>query len=51
MVDRDGTDGEVEAMKAYKAARDESKDGAEVPELNMVSSTLTDKVCFLLSSH
>ncbi|KAH6786593.1 LETM1-like protein [Perilla frutescens var. hirtella] len=43
MVDRDGTDGEVDAMKAYKAARDESEDGAEVPE-HKVSSALVDKV-------
>ncbi|XP_057777070.1 uncharacterized protein LOC130995696 [Salvia miltiorrhiza] len=44
MVDRDGTDGEEQAMKAYKAARDESKDDAEVPEQNKVSSALVDKV-------
>lgn len=44
MVDRDGLDGEAEAMKAYKAARDESKDGGEVPEQNKVSSALVDKV-------
>lgn len=50
MVDKDGTDGEVEAMKAYKAARDESEDGAEVPKSNMVSSALIDKVCCLLRS-
>lgn len=50
MVDtRDGSDGEVEAMKAYKAARDESKDGGEVPEKNKVSSALVDKVCFFLA--
>lgn len=50
MVDKDSTDGEVEAMKAYKAAHDESEDGAEVPESNMVSSALIDKVCLILSS-
>lgn len=49
MVDRDGLDGEAEAMKAYKAARDESKDGGEVPEQNKVSSALVDKVCFSLA--
>ncbi|KAK6130595.1 hypothetical protein DH2020_035687 [Rehmannia glutinosa] len=48
MVDKDGTDGEVEAMKAYKAARDESEDGAEVSEHNMVSSALVDKVDAML---
>lgn len=50
MVDRDGTDGEVEALKAYKAARDESKDGADVSDRNIVSSALIDRVCFLDSS-
>ncbi|KAG6408438.1 hypothetical protein SASPL_131450 [Salvia splendens] len=44
MVDRDGTDGEEQAKMAYKAARDESKDDAEVPEQNNVSSALVDKV-------
>ncbi|KAK6116776.1 hypothetical protein DH2020_049509 [Rehmannia glutinosa] len=48
MVDKDGTDGKVEAMKAYKAARDESEDGAEVSEHNMVSSALVDKVDAML---
>lgn len=51
MVDRDGMDGEEQAMKAYKAARDESKDDAEVPEKNNVSSALVDKVCLSLAVH
>ncbi|KAL8491713.1 hypothetical protein ACS0TY_023344 [Phlomoides rotata] len=50
MVDRDGTYGEVEAMKAYKAARDESKDGADVPDRNMVSSALIDRVDAMLQN-
>ncbi|KAI3459854.1 hypothetical protein Pfo_016517 [Paulownia fortunei] len=50
MVDKDGTDGEVEAMKAYIAARDESEDGAEVPESDMVSSALIDKVDAMLQN-
>ncbi|GFP87135.1 letm1 and ef-hand domain-containing protein 1 mitochondrial [Phtheirospermum japonicum] len=49
-VDQDGTDGEVEAMKAYKAARDESEDGAEVSEHNMVSSALINKVDAMLQN-
>ncbi|KAL7128013.1 hypothetical protein ABFS83_14G287900 [Erythranthe nasuta] len=50
MVDKDGTDGEVEAMKAYKAAHDESEDGAEVPERHVVSSALIDKVDAMLQN-
>ncbi|CAA0818430.1 LETM1-like protein [Striga hermonthica] len=50
IVDKDGTDGEVEAMKAYKAARDESEDGAEVSEHNVVSSALIDKVDAMLQN-
>ncbi|KAL6573431.1 hypothetical protein OROHE_001890 [Orobanche hederae] len=50
MVDKDATDGEVEAMKAYKAARDESQDGAELSEHNMVSSALRDKVDAMLQN-
>ncbi|KAL6527166.1 hypothetical protein OROGR_016256 [Orobanche gracilis] len=50
MVDKDATDGEVEAMKAYKAARDESEDGAELSEHNLVSSALRDKVDAMLQN-
>ncbi|KAL6504131.1 hypothetical protein OROGR_026054 [Orobanche gracilis] len=50
MVDKDAIDGEVEAMKAYKAARDESEDGAELSEHNMVSSALRDKVDAMLQN-
>lgn len=51
MVDRDDTEGEEQAMKAYKAARDESKDEDEIPEENKVSSALVDKVCLSLAIH
>ncbi|KAL0432866.1 UNVERIFIED_CONTAM: Mitochondrial proton/calcium exchanger protein [Sesamum latifolium] len=50
MVDKDVTDSELEAMKAYKAARDESEDGAEVPKHNMVSSALIDRVDAMLQN-
>lgn len=50
MVDRDDTDGQEQAMKAYKAARDESKD-EDVPEENKVSSALVDKVCLSLAIY
>lgn len=41
-MDKDGTDGEIETMKAYKAASDESEDAK--PESDNVSSALIDKV-------
>lgn len=50
MVDKDGTVGEVEAMKAYKAAHDENEDGAEVSKRGMVSSALIDRVCMFIHS-
>ncbi|XP_051126483.1 uncharacterized protein LOC127248261 [Andrographis paniculata] len=50
MVDKDGTSGEVEAMKAYIAAHDKNEDGAEVPEHNRVSSALIDKVDAMLQN-
>ncbi|PIM99127.1 hypothetical protein CDL12_28382 [Handroanthus impetiginosus] len=50
MVDKDGMDGEVEAMKAYKAASDDSEDGAEVPRRDMISSALIDKVDSMLQN-
>ncbi|KAG8375866.1 hypothetical protein BUALT_Bualt09G0003600 [Buddleja alternifolia] len=50
MVDKDGTHGEAEAMKAYKAVRDESEDGAEVPEHDKVSSALIDQVDAMLQN-
>ncbi|CAA3015294.1 LETM1 and EF-hand domain-containing 1, mitochondrial [Olea europaea subsp. europaea] len=45
MVDGDGIDGKVEAMKAYKAACDGDD---EIPEHDKVSSALTDKVRFFV---
>ncbi|XP_075523658.1 uncharacterized protein LOC142556209 [Primulina tabacum] len=46
IVDKDGTDGEIETMKAYKAASDESEDAK--PESDNVSSALIDKVGAML---
>lgn len=45
MVDGDGIDGKVEAMKAYKAACDGDD---EIPEHDKVSSALIDKVRFFV---
>lgn len=45
MVDGDGIDGKVEAMKAYKAACDGDD---ETPEHDKVSSALIDKVRFFV---
>ena len=47
MLEREGTEGEEEAKKAYKAAREESDDTAEVAAEEKVSSALIDKVCVL----
>ncbi|KAL5781018.1 hypothetical protein ACOSP7_006047 [Xanthoceras sorbifolium] len=47
MVEKEGTDGEKDAMKAYRAARDESDHDAEVAE-GQVSSALVDKVDAML---
>lgn len=44
MVDKEGTDGEAEAMKAYRAAREETEDSAEVEVGDKVSSALVDRV-------
>lgn len=41
MVDKEGTDGELDAIKAYRAAHDENDHAAEHDE---VSSALIDKV-------
>lgn len=41
MIDEEGTVGEVDAMKAYRAAHDENDHAAEHDE---VSSALIDKV-------
>ena len=44
MVDKEGTDGEKEAMEAYKAARDETDHAAEVAVGDKVSAALIDRV-------
>lgn len=49
MLAKEGTDGEEEARRAYKAAREESDHAAEAAVGEKVSSALTDRVrdCFL----
>lgn len=49
MVDKGGSESEVEAMKAYRAAREETEDTDE-GAANVVSSVLMDKVNILVSS-
>lgn len=48
MVEKEGTEGEEEAKKAYKAAREETDDVAEVAAENKVSSSLIDRVMLIL---
>ena len=49
MLAKEGTDGEEEARRAYKAAREESDHAAEAAVGVKVSSALIDRVrnCFL----
>lgn len=44
MVEKEGTDGEEEAIKAYRAFRDESGHAAELAVGDKVSSALIDRV-------
>lgn len=44
MVEKEGTDGEKDAMRAYKAARKEGNKSDDVGESNQVSLALIDKV-------
>uniref|UniRef100_A0A803KTT3 Mitochondrial proton/calcium exchanger protein n=1 Tax=Chenopodium quinoa TaxID=63459 RepID=A0A803KTT3_CHEQI len=44
MVEKEGTDGEADALKAYKAAREESDHAAEVAVRDKASSALIDQV-------
>lgn len=44
MVEKEGTGSEKGALKAYKAAREESENATEVTEGNEVSSALIDRV-------
>lgn len=50
MVDKEGTEGEKEAMKAYRAAREESDQDAEKAEADEVSSALIDRVDAMLQN-
>lgn len=49
MVEREDVDGEKAAMKAYKAAREDSEQTDEVAEADEVSSALMEKVKLLIS--
>ncbi|ONH98837.1 hypothetical protein PRUPE_7G268000 [Prunus persica] len=50
MVEKEGTDGEKDALKAYKAARDESDSTSVEAEGDEVSSALIDKVDAMLQN-
>ena len=43
MVEKEGTDGEEDAMKAYKAAREESEQDSDVAVRDDISSALVDR--------
>lgn len=45
-MDKEGTNGEIDAMRVYKAVREESDQMDDVAEQNAVSSALIDKVKF-----
>jgi len=47
MVDKEGTEGEEETKKEYKAAREESDHAAGTDISGKVSSALIDRVSFL----
>lgn len=44
MVEREDVDGEIAAVKAYKAAREDTDQADEVAEADEVSSALMEKV-------
>ncbi|KNA14580.1 hypothetical protein SOVF_105930 [Spinacia oleracea] len=48
MVENEGTDGEADSLKAYKAAREESDQAVEVAVGDKVSSALVDRVDAML---
>ncbi|KAK9947289.1 hypothetical protein M0R45_002920 [Rubus argutus] len=50
MVEKDGKDGEKDAFKAYRAARDESDSAGMEDEADDVSSALIDKVDSMLQN-
>ncbi|XP_024987171.1 mitochondrial proton/calcium exchanger protein-like [Cynara cardunculus var. scolymus] len=50
IMDKEGTDGGKEAMKAYKAARKESENSADEPVADEVSSALINRVDAMLQN-
>ncbi|GFS45900.1 LETM1-like protein [Actinidia rufa] len=50
MVEKEGTDGEEDAMKAYKAAREESEQDSDVAVRDDISSALVDRVDAMLQN-
>ncbi|XP_057957042.1 uncharacterized protein LOC131150372 [Malania oleifera] len=50
MVEKEGTAGEQDIMKAYRAAREESEDAAEVAVSDEVSSALIERVDAMLQN-
>ncbi|TYG99197.1 hypothetical protein ES288_A10G176800v1 [Gossypium darwinii] len=50
MVDKEGTDGEKDAIKAYRAAREETDHSGEVSDSDEVSSVLIEKVDAMLQN-
>lgn len=51
IVDKEGMDGEKNAIKAYRAAREETENANEVAEGDEVSSALIDRVSDLTSNY
>lgn len=50
IVDKEGTNGEIDAMRVYKAVREESDQMDDVAEQDAVSSALIDKVDAMLQN-
>lgn len=48
MVEKEGLDGEKKAMKAYRAAREESENATDVGEGDEVSSALVERASNLI---
>jgi LETM1 and EF-hand domain-containing protein 1, mitochondrial len=51
MLEKEGTEGEEEAKRAYIAAREVADHAAEVATGNKVSSALIEKVCLSVSLY
>ena len=49
MVKKEGTDGEKDAFKAYKAAREEDEHATESGEGDKVSSALVERVRLIIN--